>query len=97
MENVDPNLIDFQPTEKLLNSNSAREFSPPTTDEDIAILSKYFVLKNPVKKYSACLLQGFRSWIAERNQQSSDSTPKCPYYLLKIPKVWHLLTVFLGS
>ena len=94
--NVDPDLIDFQPPTKLLKTSSGRKFNPPTTDEDIAILSKGCVPKNTVKSNAWALLV-FHDWIAERNQGTSDSAPKCPHDLLRIPKVRYLITGFPGS
>ena len=94
-ENIDPNLIDFQPPEKLLKTTSGRIFNPPATNEDIAILSKGCVPKNTVKS-NAWALRVFHDWIAERNQGTSDSTPKCPHDLLRILKVRHLIGGFPG-
>lgn len=83
--NVDPDLIDFQPPTKLLKTSSGRKFNPPATDEDIAILSKGCVPKNTVKS-NAWALRVFHDWIAERNQGTSDSAPKCPHDLFENPE-----------
>ena len=96
LENVDPDLIDFQPPKKLLKTSSGRRFNPPATDEDIAILSKVVFLKIPwrvTRGPCECFMTG----LLRGTKEPVTALQNVHMTFLRIPKVRYLITGFPGS
>jgi hypothetical protein len=92
MDDKENDRSDFQPPRskrKKVPSSTAR-FKEPTTDQEIAVLSKGFVPKN-TQRNNTWALKLFQEWRADRNKRSEK---QCPEDLLDPKKLDHWLSRF---
>ncbi len=88
-ENSDPDVIDFQPPRKRKAKPTGTRFKEPTTDSEMSVISKGFVLPNTLKS-TAWAVGVFLEWRAERNRKAAltpetGSREECPEDLLDNP------------
>ena len=73
-ENLDPDLVDFQPTEK------KKRFANPVSEEQVSSYAKG-VINDNTHKSTKWAVNAFTAWVRERNKTASYSE-QCPKDLL---------------